>query len=103
MIKELRKVSTGFIEGLLEGKCNKDKCFIVSYPLHGYLSFLGYDSALVEGEIRIAGKDHHHYWVEVEDIVIDGTASQFKKPNGSRMPKIYIGKRPKWYHPYRHS
>lgn len=44
-----------------------------------------------------------HYWLDMLDgNILDPTASQFKRPNGKRMPQIYHGPKPEWYHVYDH-
>ena len=61
--------------------------------INSYLRTLGYSCELIDGKVN----SNHHCWLKVDDIIVDPTADQFKKPNGARMPKIYVGEKPKWY------
>jgi hypothetical protein len=89
----LRKIVVEFRKGLLEDRQSKNWCYMVSAPLCGYLQFCGYECTLQEGKI---GK-YHHFWINLDGIIIDATADQFKKPDGTDMPAIYIGVKPEWY------
>lgn len=89
--KKLLKTVTAFREGILVGGPSKNKCWIVSAPLCGYLSMCGVEVRLVEGKVN-------HWFLELPDgRIIDPTSDQFKKPDGSPMPKVYIGEKPEWY------
>lgn len=69
-------------------------CFVTSVALAGYLHAVGYDTWLTNGRV---GR-HMHWWIELGDgTIIDATADQFCKPNGAKMPAIYVGKLPFWY------
>lgn len=37
-----------------------------------------------------------HHWVEVGDLVIDGTATQFNDALDERMPPVFIGRSPRY-------
>lgn len=66
------------------------QCAVVSYPLSGYLRFLGIENKIVEGS-------RGHVWIELADgRIIDATADQF---NGRwlKFPKVYIGPLPEWH------
>ncbi len=92
---ELRKIVCGFRKGLLGSKHPEDMCFWVCSPLVGYLQFLGYSCVLVQGIVKGNG---HHYWIKLSnELIIDPTASQFRKSNGTKMPAVYIGEKPEWY------
>lgn len=97
MDRKLKTIISEFTKGILDQNDPKGMCFAVSCALSGYLNFLQYDNVLVEGEIVIDGDSYEHYWLKYGCLIIDPTASQFKKPNGGRMSKIYIGKKPEWY------
>ena len=99
--KQLIKITTQFTKGII-GKRNKTDgyCFMVSAALQSYLNLLhGMRCELIEGEIRPnKGAAWNHFWLELEDgRILDPTADQFKDPDGSDRPMVYIGKKPKWY------
>lgn len=91
----LTEVVAGFRSGILQGRKSDRMCIAVSFPLQGYLSALeGIETEMVEGEVGGKG----HFWLELQDKqIIDATADQFPKPDGTAMPAVYIGKRPLWY------
>ena len=92
--KEIRRIAHGFRKGVLDGADPACRCFMVSAPLAGYLEACGCRCMLVEGNIDT----WQHFWIELPDgTIVDPTASQFKKPNGARMPHVYIGTKPDWY------
>lgn len=73
-------------------------CFATSAPLQGYLSMLDIETELIEGEIKIEKNIYHHVWLRLPDgRILDPTADQFDCPNGSAMPKVYLGIKPNWY------
>ena len=93
--KSLFTIALGFRRGLLGKGTSDDMCFIVCPPLQGYLSFLGYETELVEGYIN---DTNHHFWLRLPDgRIIDPTADQFMTPAREPMPKVYIGPLPQWY------
>lgn len=96
---QLKATALGVRQGILEGRSHPGPsmmCFAICAPLQGYLSFLGVEANLIEGEIR--GSDCNHVWLELQDgRILDPTADQFKTPTGEGMPKIYLGKQPDWY------
>ncbi len=100
MIKKLETIVSGFTKGLLDGDTRVSKCFMVCCPLCSYLNFSGYEAELIEGEVHTEGEKHHHYWIQIKNILVDPTASQFLKPNGKKMPDLFIGECPSWYKPY---
>ena len=84
-----------FCEGLLEEKESTGMCFVVAWPLAGYLNFLGYDCVVTEGVVY---KDFQHFWITLScGTIIDATASQFNDLIENKMPPIYIGEKPDWY------
>lgn len=102
MIKRdpLHRIVSGFRKGILGKRSSAAMCFAVCAPLQGYLSMLGYDAEMVEGKMRYkdVGINSEHYWLRLSDgRIIDPTADQFKAPDGSQMPAVYIGEKPEWY------
>lgn len=85
---------TEFRKGLLGSKTSHQMCFVVSSALAGYLNFSGLTCKATEGFVG----EQHHFWITLLDgRIIDATADQFVKPDGSKMPSVYIGKKPDWY------
>ena len=69
-------------------------CFVICAPLQGYLSGLGYETALIEKDFGSC----NHVWLSLPDgTIIDPTIDQFSTPDFP-LPKIYIGPMPEWYH-----
>ena len=97
--RALREQVELFRKGLLGKRAATQMCFMVSSALAGYLEFTGACKCrVVQGEVRNCG----HYWIALENgQIIDATADQFRKPNGGKMPPIYIGQKPRWYEEYR--
>ena len=98
-VPALRRFVVDFRKGVLDGSPSVDMCAAVSWPLQSllWISF-GIEAAYVEG--RVAG--HEHCWLRLPDgTIVDGTADQFLRPDGTAMPSVYIGSRPKWYTPSR--
>lgn len=92
--KALEKICLEFRRGILARRSAKGQCWFISTPLQGYLSLLGHETELVQGFVRGEG----HYWLKRPDgTIVDATADQFLTPRGERMPKVYIGKKPRWY------
>lgn len=90
----LRRLVTGFRRGILARRRSNGYCWAVSASLEGYLSFLGHDCELTEGRIG----DYAHFWITLSDgRIVDPTADQFATPKGVKMPKVYIGAKPRWY------
>ena len=91
---ELIKVVRGFRRGILDGRQSRHMCVAVCLPLQGYLSFLGVKSKIMEGETP----DVNHVWLRLSDgTIIDPTAHQFPRPDGGKMPAVYVGPQPEWY------
>ena len=70
-------------------------CYDVSNELTRYL--LDQD---IECHIKWVLVGKHTHWVvelEGENLIVDGTASQFRTPDGQRMPHLYVGPQPAWY------
>lgn len=101
MSQSLRQIVTSFRGGILGKSASDGMCYAVCAPLQGYLSLLGYETELIKGLFhRSSFESIHmeHYWLQLPDNrIIDPTADQFKKPDNSPMPKVYIGKLPAWY------
>ncbi len=93
--KQLIKIVQEFRDGLLGDQKPKDMCFIVCFPLQGYLSACeGVDASLLEVWY---GGVHHHYVLRLADgTVIDPTYDQFAVP-GDRLPPVYAGPLPEFY------
>ena len=98
--QELIKVTTEFTKGLTKNDIDQ-KCFVISAPLSGYLSFLGIENELIECEVRTPTELCGHYCIELPDgRILDPTAGQFV---GLNLPRVYLGKLPKSYLKLRHS
>lgn len=96
--KELHKIVAGFTKGLLGNWTTESKCFMVSYPLQGYLSFLGIECELVKGEVNTPKAWWGHFWVKLKDgRIIDPTIEQFNYPEDKPFKGVYIGELPSWY------
>ncbi len=99
--RSLHRDVTLFREGMLSGDEPNSMCYMVSSALAGYLVFMGTPCRMVEGYVH----ENHHWWIELTNekdatiTVIDATADQFTRPNGRKMPKVYVGPRPDWYMP----
>ena len=94
MSKELLRIVTDFREGILGDWISNRKCFIVCLPLAGFLPLCGYEAELTEGQIN----GYQHFWLTLPDgQIIDPTADQFTRPDGTDMPVVYIGEKPDWY------
>lgn len=77
-----------FRNGVLGDRPSDLMCGVVSYPLEGYLNFLGIKCHVVRGP------EGEHYWIELEDgRIIDATADQYNS-EFRKMPKVYIGPKP---------
>lgn len=96
--KDLIRTIQSFTRGILGKRKPNGMCLAVCAPLQSFLLMGECYTKLVEGEIHINGDLWNHFWLELKDgRVIDPTASQFKKPDGSGMPKVFIGEKPYWY------
>ena len=86
--RDLKSLCAGFRKGLIKKREGDMMCGVVSYALHGYLSFLG-----IKAEIEdVVLKHSNHVFLRLPDgRVLDATADQFGGP------KIYLGS-PLWYH-----
>lgn len=92
--QEIKRIATGFRKGMIGSKTSKKMCFAISCALAGYLNFSGYKCKVVEGKIG----DWNHFWIALlNGQILDVTSDQFPRPDGTNMPTIYIGEKPKWY------
>lgn len=93
--QRLMEIVSEFRCGILQGRKSNLMCVAVCSPLEGYLlSIHGIETHAVSGTID----EMEHFWLEMKDgRIIDPTADQFLKPDGSPMPEVYIGKLPGWY------
>lgn len=93
---DLLELVTEFRDGMLDGQSSENWCFMVCAPLQGYLNAIGVPCDLIEGNGRL--KNTNHFWLELEDgRIIDPTADQFTKEDGTPLPKVLIGHMPDWY------
>ena len=91
---EILKTATNFRKGMIGRQSSKSWWFMISAPLEGLLRVMGCDCQLVEGHV---GRDCH-FWLKLPDgNILDPSADQFKKPDKTKMPPVYIGPRPEWY------
>lgn len=91
----LRNTVLSFRKGLLDGRPSDQMCFVVCWPLHGFLNTLGIACDLIEGNVK--GVSSNHYWLKLPDgRIIDPTADQFNS-DYYKMPKVYIGPKPEHY------
>lgn len=100
--KELTKIITEFVDGLLKkAKCDHaGNCYMMCQILKPYLFGLyGIDTLIQNTTVKQNKlKINHYYLLRIKDgLIIDATSSQFNKPDGSKMPKVFIGKKPKFY------
>ena len=87
-------IAEGFREGMLGEEDSTNWCYMVAAPLQGYLSLLGFDCEITEGEVD----EKEHYWLTMADgLILDPTADQFPTPEGEVMPPIFYGQKPDWY------
>jgi hypothetical protein len=90
----LKNIVRDFTKGLLDGKPSARMCLAVCMPLASFLRIYGYRGVVTEGTVN----GLEHFWITLPDgTILDPTASQFSKPDGSPMPKIYVGLKPEWY------
>jgi hypothetical protein len=93
--EKLRRTVQAFREGVLDGEAPDRMCFVLSIALDSYLGFCGTRCELVKGQVF----DCEHFWLKLIDTgeILDATADQFRAPDGSEMPRVYIGAQPDWY------
>ena len=95
---ELKRVALDFREGLLGGGDSAFQCVAVCYPLASLLTTQGVDIRLATGTVSHSELFCYHTWLQLADgRILDPTADQFARPNGRRMPKVYLGTQPRWY------
>lgn len=83
-VKQIAAEIRRWIETNLPEHCNPNLegcCSFGSYLLSKVLQKNGYDAYFVEGEYD----DNFHCWVELDNVIIDITATQF-----GDLPKVYI-------------
>lgn len=90
---QIRRLATQFRKGVLGKRHSTDCCFVVSWPLQGYLAMRGEKWDMQAGFVN----GWRHCWLEREGVALDPTADQFKAPDGTEMPAVYVGARPAWY------
>jgi hypothetical protein len=95
----LRNTVTAFRRGLLGRRPSRLMCFVVCAPLEALLTLEGHAVKMSHGWILDEeGDEIAHTWLRLSDgRIIDPTADQFKKPDGGKMPRVYIGEKPEWY------
>ena len=90
----LKNIARDFTKGLLDNKTSNRMCLAVCMPLASYLNLYGYNCKITEGKVN----GLEHFWITLPDnTIIDATADQFKKLDGTPMPKVYVGSKPEWY------
>jgi hypothetical protein len=90
----LRRIVGEFRRGMLGKGSSALMCFAVCAPLQSLLEMAGYPTELIEGEVE----NTEHYWLQLPDgRIVDPTADQLTAPDGSAMPKVFIGEKPEWY------
>ena len=88
------QIASQFRRGLLGNRPSTQQCFTVCAPLQSFLSLHGIECELVEGDFGHT----NHFWLKLKDgRILDPTADQFRKPDGGKMPRVYIGEKPEWY------
>jgi len=92
--KEIIRLTREFKKGLMGKRNTKSMCFVVTFPLQGYLSFCGLKTKLVEGEIKTNEGIWNHYWLKLPDgRILDPTADQFN----NNLSEIYLGNKSNYY------
>jgi hypothetical protein len=102
--KELLKIVTDFRKGILGGKRPRGMCFAVCSPLVSFLGMSDFKCEMVRYAVQEDNfnKVWEHWCLKLPSgRILDPTASQFKKPDGTRMPTVYLGERPAHYMTYR--
>lgn len=93
-IRKLRHLVQEFRNGILGRRSSRDACFIICYPLQGYLSAAeGVSTELCE--VWYGGAHHHCVLKTSDDVIIDPTIDQFevqKKPFS-----VYVGPMPDYF------
>jgi hypothetical protein len=96
--KQIVKICSQFRTGVIGRGKSKNKCYMVTAPLHAYLKFLKIECDLIEGFVTIGEQITNHFWITLPDKrIIDPTADQFNEIKGKDMPKVYLGEKPTWY------
>jgi hypothetical protein len=73
-------------------------CGVICMPLQGYLAFLGLNTKMVEGFVKLPPnadyEDVQHCWLQLPDgRVLDPTADKFNRFDGFKeLPPVYLGK-----------
>jgi hypothetical protein len=89
----LHRLVSAFRRGILGKRESEMMCAVVCYPLHGYLSMLGYETEVVESDFGTT----NHVWLQLPcGCVIDPTYDQFSGPT-LKLPKVFIGPVPDTY------
>lgn len=100
--RELKNIISDLTTDLLKkSKCNHaGNCYAMCQILKPYLSCLfGVETLINNTKVKQGRrKINHYYLLRIKDgIIIDPTSSQFKNPDGTKMPKVFIGQIPNWY------
>lgn len=95
----LVRIATEFRRGVLSGRKSNGMCYAVCAPLQTMLNLYGHETELRQGWItkRSGGPGYYgHFWLKLCDgRILDPTADQFTSPKGEKMPKIYLGPKPR--------
>lgn len=87
--EELLGIATDFRAGILADAPPDMCCAMVSWPLAGYLSYIGVETETVESDLG----HMNHVWLRLPDgRALDATASQFNRlfPD-LNLPEVYLG------------
>lgn len=75
-IEEIINIAAGFRKGLLKKRQSKAMCFFICVPLQAYLSISGFETELIEGEIKTEEGIWNHYLLKLPDErILDPTAA----------------------------
>jgi hypothetical protein len=94
----LRRFALEFRQGVLGDLDSAFMCGAVCYPLASLLQLQGIEVKVMYGVVSHVNCYCYHVWLKLPDgRVLDPTADQFCRPNGRRMPRVYLGNKPRWY------
>src|SRR5688572_7000189 len=100
---ELRKLAWEFRKSMIGRKSGRLRCLTISRPLRDHLHKHKIKCTLIRGAVCYYRCWIGHFWLELEDgRILDVTAEQFatKAWKGQKprpMPKVFIGRKPRWY------
>lgn len=95
----LKRYAAEFRDGILSGQPSAFMCIAVCKPLASLLHLQGIETKIVTGTVSHENCFCYHTWLLLLDgRILDPTADQFDRPNGRRMPRVYLGTQPEWYY-----